>query len=90
MLMNIKQIRQDFTVDSIFTSLDGNIQKLIMGDQDLANILFGSNMILLDEKIYNLDERTFKHNKKIFDLSSVEKETAIIHYNGKYKPWLNG
>ncbi len=90
MLMNIKQIREDFTVESIFESLEDNIQKLIMGDQDLVNILFGSNMILLDEKIYNLDERAFKHNKKNFDLNSVEKETAIIHYNGKYKPWLDG
>lgn len=90
MLMNIKQIRKDFNEELIFNCLKDNIQKLIMGDQDLVNILFGSNMILLDEKIYNLDERSFKHNKKKFDLQRVEKETAIIHYNGKYKPWLNG
>lgn len=90
MLMNLKQIRKDFTRDTIFECLEENIQKLIMGDQDLVNILFGTNMSLLDERIYNLDERTFNHNKRNFDLSKVEKETAIIHYNGKYKPWLDG
>lgn len=90
MLMNINAIRQDFTIQSILESLEDNMQKLWLGDQDLINILFGSNMVLLDEKLYNMDERTYKYNKKEFNLSDVENSTAIIHYNGKYKPWLNG
>lgn len=90
MLMNIEAIRHDFTIQSILESLKDNMQKLWLGDQDLINILFGSNMILLDEKLYNMDERTYKYNKNEFNLSDIENNTAIIHYNGKYKPWLNG
>lgn len=90
MLMNIAAIKQNFTIQSILSALEENMQKLWLGDQDLINILFGSNMLLLDEKIYNMDERTYKYNKKDFSLSDIQSNTAIVHYNGKYKPWLNG
>ena len=90
MLMNLEEIRRDFTVQSVTECLEENIQKLIMGDQDLANLLFGERCVLVDEKIYNLDERTFEHNKKDYDIKWVEENTAIIHYNGKFKPWLDG
>ena len=88
MLMNVKKIKEDFTVKMIFDTAEKYIQRLIMGDQDLVNILFGHSAILVDAKIYNLDERTFK-NSRNFTLEDVKKSTAIVHYNGKYKPWLN-
>lgn len=90
MLMNLKEIRKDFTTDEIFACLKRKARILIMGDQDLCNILFGKKMLLLDELLYNLDERTYRRNKKSFNLTDVSEKTAIIHYNGKYKPWLNG
>ncbi len=88
MLFNIAEIRKDFTVEKILSSLEENMQVLFMGDQDLANILFGERSVLLDEMLYNLDERTYKHNKKKYDLNWVKENTVIVHYNGKYKPWL--
>ncbi len=90
MLMNLTEIRKDFTTDDIFTCLKRKERILFMGDQDLCNILFGKKMLLLDELLYNLDERTYRRNKKSFNLTDVSNKTAIIHYNGKYKPWLNG
>lgn len=92
MLMNLSAIRRDFTLETVLSCINDNISRLILGDQDAANILFGANSILLDEKIYNLDERCFKYYKKHqgFDIERVKRETAIIHYNGKYKPWLDG
>ena len=92
MLMNLKKIREDFTLEIILSCIEKNMQKLIMGDQDVCNILFGSNMILLDERVYNLDERTYKYYKKTtgYCLNDVKRDAAIIHYNGKYKPWLDG
>lgn len=90
MLLNLTALRRDFTREDILYSLQENAQKLIMGDQDLANILFGKNMLLIDEKVYNLDEATFEHLKKrnLIDIDFVEKNTAVIHYNGKNKPWF--
>lgn len=91
-LMNLKAIRQDFTLEKILECLEENVQWLILGDQDLMNLLFGSKTLFVDERIYNLDERTYKYYKKHerFDISSVKEKTAIVHYNGKYKPWLEG
>ena len=90
MLMNLKLIRENFTISKVLDVLEDNIQKLYLGDQDLINILFGRKTLFLDEKIYNLDEKTFKEQKKHFPMEMVKEKTAIIHYNGKYKPWLNG
>ena len=88
--MNLDAIRNDFTTEKILDCLNKNMQKLVMGDQDLINILFGGKAVLLDERVYNLDERAFRHNRKEFNLTAVEEKTAIIHYNGKYKPWREG
>ncbi len=92
MLMNLETIRRDFTLETVLDCLEENAQRLIMGDQDMANLLFGSRMIPIDERIYNLDERAFHYYQKHegFDLKAVEAQTAVIHYNGKYKPWLEG
>ena len=40
MLMNLSAIRRDFTKSAIISCLKENAQKLIMGDQDMANVLF--------------------------------------------------
>ena len=92
MLMNLSSIRRDFTKSAIISCLKENAQKLIMGDQDMANILFGQKTLLVDETVYNIDEKTFQHlkKKKGIDLDFVRDNTAIIHYDGKYKPWLKG
>ena len=91
-LMNLQAIRRDFTLEKILECLEENAQRLILGDQDLMNILFGSKAQMIDERIYNLDERAYQYYKKheSFDISSVKEKTVIIHYNGKYKPWLAG
>ena len=90
LLMNIKAIRQDFSVESILQALEKHMQQLLFGDQDLINILFDRKTVYLDETIYNLDEKTLRLNQKNLDLQWVKENTAIIHYNGKYKPWLTG
>lgn len=90
MLMDLDAIRRDFTLEGILESTRENIQRLLLGDQDMVNILFGTRTKLIDERIYNLDERAFRQHRSSFDLQDVERETAIIHYNGKYKPWLEG
>lgn len=92
MLMNLSAIRKDFVLEDVLDCLEENVQRLILGDQDMANILFGKKTKFIDERIYNLDERAFKYfnKRKQIDLDIVERETAILHYNGKYKPWNDG
>lgn len=90
LLMNLDAIRRDFTLQKVLDTLQENIQRLWLGDQDLTNILFCGKIKLIDEKIYNLDERVFARSKKEFTIEDVAEKTAIIHYNGKHKPWLKG
>ena len=90
MLMDLEKIRNTFSVSQILECLNANMERLYLGDQDLINILFDGKIKELDECIYNLDEHTYKHYRKRKGNDFVEKETVIIHYNGKYKPWLQG
>ncbi len=90
LLMDIAAIRRDYTLGKVLDTLKDNIQRLWLGDQDLINILFCGKTKRIDEEIYNLDERALKHLKGKFTLNDVAEKTAIIHYNGKYKPWLQG
>lgn len=92
MLMNLEKIRKDFSLEMVLCCMEENVQKLLLGDQDLVNLLFGKQMMLLPEEIYNLDERTYRYfkGKRGWTTATVENETAIIHYNGKCKPWLHG
>lgn len=89
MLLNLEEIRKEFSVKKILDCLDTNVYWLFMGDQDMVNILFGKKLLLLDECIYNLDERTCRLNRKRVTPLFIRNETVIIHYNGKYKPWLS-
>lgn len=92
MLMNLDAIRKDFSLDGVLTCLEEKMQKLLLGDQDMVNILFGRKTVFLPEEIYNLDERTYRYfnEHKGWTIDTVAEETSIIHYNGKCKPWLKG
>ena len=92
MLMNLTKIRKDFSLKSVLECLKENVQKLLLGDQDMVNLLFGKKTMLIPEEIYNLDERTYRYfeRKKGWTTVTVEEKTAVIHYNGKCKPWLQG
>lgn len=92
MLMNLSAIRRDFTLEGVLRSLEENVQKLLLGDQDMVNILFGRKTVFIPEEIYNLDERTYRYfnENRGWTMDTVAEETVIIHYNGKCKPWLNG
>lgn len=92
MLMDLAKIRSSFSLNEIVERLEENVQKLLLGDQDMVNILFGRKTLLIPEEIYNLDERTYRYFKKRkgWTLDTVTEQTAIIHYNGKCKPWLDG
>ena len=88
MLMDLKKMREHTSVEEIMKYLDDNIQKLYLGDQDAMNGLFWEYTTDIDIKLYNMDEKTLKR----YNLHSdwVKENTVIVHYNGKYKPWLEG
>lgn len=93
LLIDLDQWRKTVTLQQIFDFISANIKKLLLADQDVINVMFEDKMLYIDERLYNLDEKTFNvyskksaGNKKI-DLDWVRKNTAVIHFNGKHKPW---
>ena len=87
-LMNLKKMREDFTIEDIQKTLKKFVRVLFLGDQDMMNILYGPKCIILDDAIYNLDEKAMQHHH--MSLDAVKEKTIFIHYNGKFKPWLKG
>ena len=89
-LMNIAAMRKEISVHDIFEYIAKNSKKLYLGDQDVFNGMFSGRIRILDEKLYNLDEKTFAHYRDTIDLDWVAKNTVIVHYNGQFKPWKEG
>lgn len=87
MLMNIEEMRKCFDKEKVFEIINRKKPKLLLADQDLINILYDGKIDLESEFIINLDERTYKKLPKSTAMDIVRKNTIIVHYNGKYKPW---
>ncbi len=93
MLINVDEWRRNTDSTAIFNFIEQNNRKLILGDQDVINILFQHKTLKIDERLYNLDEKTFRYfslkflHKEPINLKWVGENTIIIHFNGKHKPW---
>ena len=93
LLMNLRELRKHQNEEEVFSYIEQKKHLLTLPDQDIISALYGEKIILIDKLIYNLSDRTILfHNlhcepdKKI-DLDWVEKNTKIIHYFGRNKPW---
>ncbi len=94
LLMNIKRQRQFIEEQTIFDFVEKNRSKLIMPDQDILNALYSNQIKALDEKLYNYDARYYRYYKMktngICDMDYVIKNTVVLHFCGKRKPWKKG
>lgn len=90
MLMNLKMMREKYSRDDIFDYIRRNKRHIYVGDQDVINGLYAGSMKIVDEMIYNLDEKTYRRFNRIINPYWIRNNTVIIHYNGKYKPWNPG
>lgn len=92
LLMNLKLLREKDTYINILDYIEQKKNVLTLPDQDIISAFYGDKVITLDNKIYNLSDRTIKihnfynpNNKINYDW--VKENTIIIHYYGKNKPW---
>lgn len=86
-LMDIDAMRREYSLNDVFMYIENNSKRLIQGDQDVFNGLYNGKIKILDEKLYNLDEKTYRIYRRELTLDTVRLDSVIIHYNGKYKPW---
>ena len=90
-MFNVDKLRKTVTSDDIFRYMKKHRRWLFLADQDVLNGMFNTETVFADECIYNLDEKTVKFNKdRVKDLDWVRKNTVIVHFNGKFKPWKPG
>ena len=86
LMFNLAEMRKFCTTQDIFDYIEKNLKKLWLSDQDVINGMFGGRTVYFDTRVFNLDEKVFRRERKI-DLAWVRKNTSIIHYNGSDKPW---
>lgn len=90
MLMNLKELRQHQNVKDVFKFIKKYKNFLILPDQDVISGLYSSKILPLDPYVYNMTEKLFtfkRFNMFHVDMKWIKKNTAIIHYCGRNKPW---
>lgn len=90
MLMNLTLLRKKQDFFTVIQFLEKHQTGLLLPDQDLLSGLYGPHILLLDEYRYNMTERLFffrPEAEAFWDLDWVRKNSAIIHYCGRNKPW---
>ena len=85
-------MRENLNFEDIRDFSEKKKQMLILPDQDILTALYGEYVKLVDNIRYNLSDRTLlaynaDPRNKIIDVEWVRRNTSIIHYFGRNKPW---
>ncbi len=90
MVINLQALRQEQRLDKVYRYIDKHKNVLILPDQDVISALYGQKIRLVDPFIFNMTERQwifYKARYPWLSLSWIRKNSAIIHYCGRNKPW---
>ncbi len=90
MLMNLKALRKEQNYREVFEYIEKNRNILFLPDQDIISAIYSDKIVPIDPYIYNMTERMLRSPKSIkreIDYEWVQKNSAIIHYCGRNKPW---
>lgn len=94
-LMNLNLIRKKVRKEDIYDYVNKYGSKLMLPDQDIINALYADSIKTIDEILYNYDARSYSYyktyyklkSKRLCDMDYVIKNTVIMHFCGKKKPW---
>lgn len=92
LLMNLKELRKIQVDKEVTEFVKRNRKKLMLPDQDIINTIYGDRIKLVDELKYNLGDRNLNlyninNTSNKINLRWICKNTVIIHYFGRNKPW---
>ncbi len=95
LLMNLKELRKAQDKIEEINFIQKNRKKLLLPDQDIISKIYGEKIKLVDDLKYNLGDRNLNsynlnHPKSKIGMKWIRKNTVIIHYFGRSKPWNNG
>ena len=90
MLLNIALLRKEQDFTAVFRYIEKYRNLLILPDQDVISAVYSDRILPLDPMVYNMTERTLLMPESInkgITLEWVARNTAIIHFLGRNKPW---
>lgn len=91
LLMDLSMGRDRIIPQDIFSYTEKHARELLLPDQDILNVLYGKQILELDDYIWNYDARNYNNyllrSSGTADLDWVMEHTAILHFCGKAKPW---
>ncbi len=91
LLMDLEKCRKHVKKEDVFSFVRENGHKLLLPDQDVFNALYGSRTKQVPDEIWNYDARKYSQymlkSGGEYDEYRVIRNTAVIHYCGKGKPW---
>ncbi len=92
LLMNLNDLRTIDIEKEVAEFMENNDKKLLLPDQDIIVSMYGDKIKLVDSLKYNLGERTLNayninHPQNSIGLKWICRNTVIIHYFGRNKPW---
>lgn len=92
LLINLQKMRDIQIENDIKKYLEEVKNKVTMQDRDIITVLYGNKIKLVDSFKYNLGDRelnfyNLRNYKNPIGLKWIYKNTVIIHYYGKNKPW---
>ena len=91
MLMDLDKARERIRPEEIFSFAEEHSAELLLPDQDILNILYENEILEIDDFIWNYDARKFSsyflRSAGETTMEWVMRNTAILHFCGKAKPW---
>lgn len=87
MLINLAQWRKDDIQNKLFEYCEKNKEQLLWQDQDVINLFFNNKILKLPDKWnFQIAKGDFEDAQLVFKNC---KEKVVLHFAGRYKPWLN-
>ncbi len=86
LLMDLNKIRKIFNKSATLDLIYKMESVLENPDQDILNIMYQHDVLILDESIYNY--QVHYDWESLNEKDRVQEETVILHYVGPAKPWI--
>ena len=91
LLMNLERCREEIVAETIFDFVKTHAVELVLPDQDVLNAMFSSKILEIDDFLWNYDARNymnyFMRSSGEANMDWVMKNTSVLHFCGKEKPW---
>ena len=88
MLLNLEMLRKEQDVQAVLKYIADYEKVLLLPDQDVISGVYYEKILPIDARIYNMTERMLPLELlKGTEMEWFCRNTAIIHYCGRNKPW---